>query len=136
MSQENGGPPAWQREGPPTRRPTGTSDRQRRRPVRPIASVISQLPLWTTSAPERHRQVAGAVHHARVTAESNRAAVTAHPDLAEQLVTRLGYQRPDQWHGYVPPRTISGAKGELPNTSPRRAALVDLVAEAKRRGAP
>ena len=87
-----------------------------------------------------------------------RAAVLKHKDLASRLVADLGYQRPAQWNGYVPPavtdpggqsRLCSGAvvdpyggmraiysqigryaMGETPNDSPRRAVLLDISREA------
>lgn len=87
-----------------------------------------------------------------------RAAVLKHNDLAKRLVAELGYQRPDQWNGYIPPATTdpggqlrlcSGssvdahgtirahysqigryAMGETPNDSPRRAVLLDISREA------
>jgi hypothetical protein len=61
-----------------------------------------------------------------------RADVLAHPDLAARLVAELGYQRPDQWNGFIPPATFNGA----PNDSPRRAALMLISAEAWKREHP
>ena len=87
-----------------------------------------------------------------------RAAVLKHKDLADRLVAELGYQKPHQWNGYIPPavtdpdgnlRLCSGssvdahgtiranysqigryAMGETPNDSPRRAVLLDISREA------
>src|SRR6266852_1885324 len=87
-----------------------------------------------------------------------RGAVLRHEDLAKRLIAELGYQRPDQWNGYIPPavtdpggqeRLCSGAvigahgdirahysqvgryaMGEMPNDSPRRALLLEISREA------
>ena len=87
-----------------------------------------------------------------------RGAVLKHKDLADRLVAELGYQKPGQWSGYIPPavtdpggqlRLCSGftvsprgeirahysqvgryAIGETPNDSPRRAVLLDISREA------
>jgi hypothetical protein len=65
-----------------------------------------------------------------VNAAGLRAMVLAHPDLAERLTQPpLSYQRPEQWNGFVPPDTFNGQH----NDSPRRAALVAIVAEAESR---
>ncbi len=59
-----------------------------------------------------------------------RAMVLAHPDLAAKLCQPpLSYQRPEQWNGFVPPEYFNGR----PNDSPRRAALVAIIAEAQSR---
>lgn len=76
---------------------------------------------------------------------ARRALVLRHPDLAQKLCSQLiGYSRPENWNGWIPPATVpdmsAGAEGPttsgpgyMPNDSPRRAALVALVAEAERR---
>lgn len=62
--------------------------------------------------------------------DANRAAVLAHPDLAERLTQPpLKYPQPEQWHGGIGPETWNGSR----NDSPRHAALAELVAEAMRR---
>jgi hypothetical protein len=62
----------------------------------------------------------------------DREIVLAHPDLRERLTTPpLGYASAEQWNGYIPPELCNGEH----NSSPRRAALVDIVAEAHRRAA-
>lgn len=67
---------------------------------------------------------------AREQAAQRRGRVLAHADLADRLTAPpLGYARPDQWSGYVPPATWQ----ETRNDSARRAALVDICAEALRR---
>jgi hypothetical protein len=64
-------------------------------------------------------------------AAERRARVLAHPDLAELLTVReVGYARPEQWTGYIPPATWNGEH----NDSPRRATLTAIAAEAMRRG--
>lgn len=56
-----------------------------------------------------------------------RAKVLADPELAAQLVDVLRLTSADQWSGYLPPeRDCNG----IPNRSPIRAALVQIVAEA------
>lgn len=87
-----------------------------------------------------------------------RAAVLKHKDLAERLVAELGYAKPGQWNGYIPPAatdpggqdrlcqgTSTGPRGdilsrlnqvgryaigEMPNNSLRREALLDISREA------
>lgn len=60
-------------------------------------------------------------------AAENRAAVLRHPDLATKLTQPpIGYTKPEQWTGYVPPETYDG----VPNRSDRRAALFDIVLDA------
>lgn len=66
----------------------------------------------------------------RQLSESRRARVLAHPDLAIKLTAApLDYTEPGRWSGYVPPRMWA----EQLNNSPRRAALVDICAEAAKR---
>jgi hypothetical protein len=65
-----------------------------------------------------------------------RALVLKHPDLAAQLCEPpLRHTTPEHWTGYIPPahdaETFGGAQPL--NTSPARAALVALVAEAEQR---
>lgn len=73
----------------------------------------------------------GAAENAR-----RRALVLKHPDLAAKLTEPpLRHTLPEHWTGYIPPahdpETYGG--GQPLNTSPARAALVALVAEAERR---
>ncbi len=81
---------------------------------------------------------------ARSEAASRRKRVLAHPDLAKLLTERpLGFQRPEQWNGYVPPASgfwgrlsrPSDVPVEVPNNSPAYFALCELgraVAERER----
>ena len=67
---------------------------------------------------------------AREQAAQRRERVLAHADLADRLTAPpLCYPRPEQWTGYVPPATWQ----ETRNDAARRAALVDICAEALRR---
>lgn len=67
-----------------------------------------------------------------------RALVLRHPDLAARLCEPpIRHTTPEHWTGYVPPaHDAPGVGGGLPlNTSPARAALGALVAEAEARAA-
>jgi len=93
-----------------------------------------------------------------------RARVLSYPDLAAELCREpVGYARPEQWNGYVPPavavvddgsllksaKSVNGgivrirhsqvgaySAGEIPNESARRAVLVAIAAEAWQRDHP
>ena len=80
--------------------------------------------------------------------QRRRKLVLSHPDLAELLThPTIGYTRPDQWNGWIPPATVpddspnptpgptTDGPGYVTNDSPRRAALIELVEEAERREA-
>lgn len=70
--------------------------------------------------------------------KARRAAVLAHPDLAERLTQPpLSYAKAEQWNGGIPPKhSPEDAGGRVkPNDSPRRAALVEICEEAHRRTA-
>jgi hypothetical protein len=89
----------------------------------------------------------------RALTQERRARVLAYPDLAARLCQApLGFARPQQWNGYVPPRMGQYAEPELLrsssghpnrhghrtdpeqlNDSPRRAVLVSICAEALQR---
>lgn len=57
-----------------------------------------------------------------------RTLVLSRPDLARRLTQPpLGYAQPEQWNGYLPPEHYNG----VVNDSPRRAALVDIIAAAQ-----
>lgn len=70
---------------------------------------------------------------AQDTNQRRRALVLAHPDLAAKLTEPpLAHSSPEKWTGYIPQAiTCTGAI----NTSPVRAQLVAIVAEAERRAA-
>lgn len=65
--------------------------------------------------------------------QARRALVLKHEDLRQRLcASPLEFHRAEEWNGWIPPElTAEGAR----NTSPRRAALVEIVAEAERREA-
>lgn len=66
----------------------------------------------------------------RAQAEARKALILRHPDLAERLTKPpLGYQRPDQWSGAIPPETFNG----VANDSPLRPVILQLLAEAEAR---
>jgi hypothetical protein len=61
-----------------------------------------------------------------------RALVLRHPDLAQRLTQQpLNFTKPEHWNGAIPPETWR----EMPNDSPLRPALLELVAEAQQREA-
>lgn len=65
---------------------------------------------------------------------TRKAAVLAHPDLAEQLrEAPLCIRDPLLWTGYVPSETVEAKQSQQLNMSPYRAQVVALVAEAQRR---
>ncbi len=60
-----------------------------------------------------------------------RARVLQYPDLAQRLTERpLSFAKPEQWNGFVPPKTVPTEEGYKLNDSPTRAALVAICAEA------
>lgn len=63
---------------------------------------------------------------------NRRALVLRHPDLAQRLTQQpMNFVKPEHWNGAIPPETWR----EMPNDSPLRPALLDLVAEAQAREA-
>jgi hypothetical protein len=65
-----------------------------------------------------------------------RARVLRYPDLAARLTRRpLEFSTPEKWNGYVPPKTVPTLTDYKLNDSARRAALVEICAEAMRRDA-
>ena len=69
-----------------------------------------------------------ALRYQREEIAANRDAVLAHPDLAARLTADpIGYKTPEQWNGFIPPDSFNGQH----NRSPRREALLELVAEAR-----
>lgn len=71
------------------------------------------------------------VKQAAAADQSRKALVLRHEDLAERLTQPpIDFSRPDCWTGYLAPELLpSGAR----NTSPIRAALIAIVAEAEKR---
>jgi hypothetical protein len=60
-------------------------------------------------------------------AQSERARVLRHPDIAKRLTEPpLRYSRPEVWNGYLPPDMWQGRH----NDSPQRAALLEIVTAA------
>jgi hypothetical protein len=62
--------------------------------------------------------------------------VMRYKDIAAKLCNPpLGYDKPEQWHGYIPPAyDPEHIDGVTPlNTSPRRTALLALLEEAAER---
>lgn len=65
-------------------------------------------------------------------ARARRAMILRHPDLAAKLAELpLGPASPEQWTGAIPPELFNGVR----NDSPRRPAILALLAEAERREA-
>lgn len=63
-------------------------------------------------------------------AEARRASVLRYPDLAQKLTEQpVNCQSPEQWTGAMPPEKWR----DMPNDSPLRPVLLELVAEAERR---
>lgn len=92
--------------------------------------VFAELGAWLNASVDQRRTFAHAVKVGRETAAANRAAVLAHPDLAERLCQLYRLKSADMWTGYVPPAyDETGA----PNRSPYREQLLDILAEARRR---
>lgn len=90
----------------------------------------SQLEAWQHATTAQRLRLVDALSWGRREAQSLRRRVLAHPDIAQRLVTELGYKRPEQWFGYIPPRVDS--VGRL-NDSPRRRALLDILAAVMER---
>jgi hypothetical protein len=115
---------------------------------------IEPLPIdITASVPPARESWASAIKADILTEHSRnlerRARILKHPDLAQRLVSELGYLRADQWNGYVPPRSGQDQDGEWlhdtrgfanpgglrsgrqqANDSWRRTVLVSICAEA------
>jgi len=98
-------------------------------PARPsrMASVIHELPMLRTADPElnyaRGVELHGHLSTAKEAAQRYRDAVFAHPDLKERAEKTCH----GRFTGYISPRTDGfGAY----NSSPYRAALVEIVTEA------
>ncbi len=110
------------------------------RPRHKGGSVTNDIAMLSDRATEVRRIRTDA----RRAADERRRRVLAHPDLAQRLTARpLGFQRPEQWNGYVPPASgfwgrlsrPSDVPVEVPNNSPAYFALCELgraVAERER----
>lgn len=73
---------------------------------------------------------------AREERQENRRLILAYPDIAAKLCDPpLDYTQPDRWTGHIPPRyDAERIDGVTPlNTSPRRAALLELLEAAAER---
>jgi hypothetical protein len=162
VTKENGRPAGTNREtGQETseRAATATSvatvavldDYRRLRARKNKPSVWSQLDAWAHARRDQRLRFLDAIETAHRDAQHRRRLVLSHKDIAERLVTELGYQRPDQWNGYVPPKlaeyhsknwaggvwldgvwVADPVSGPL-NTSPRRRVLLEIVAAAVER---
>jgi hypothetical protein len=90
------------------------------------------------ATPSQRRVWAHCLTVGHETAEHNRRLILAHPDLAQRLCELYGMDRPERWSGYVPPGIghITEKGRALINRSPYRAALLELLEEARRRGEP
>jgi hypothetical protein len=100
------------------------------------AATIAQIMPPAKVDPEAYAKVGSlwsrALKEAKTRTAANRAAVLAHPDLAEKLTEPpLGYAVAEQWNGGIPAETFNGGH----NDSPRRAALAAIVEEAMQRAA-
>jgi len=99
-----------------------------------FGSVIAQMPFLRTDDQDtnlsRAVQLIGYIGVAREAARRYRFAVLTYDDLSEQLKTLFGYSRAATWNGYVPPRLDDQSTY---NSSPYRAALIEIVTEALKR---
>lgn len=94
-------------------------------PHRPDPAALPRHP--------RRAEVDQAAARAVADAEQLRTLVLGHPDLAERLTHEpLGFAQPAQWNGYIPPLMTCAQGGQL-NTSPQRAALIGICADAMAR---
>ncbi|MFI5931282.1 hypothetical protein [Actinoplanes sp. NPDC051494] len=100
-----------------------------------ITSVLGSQPWWAAGTPDQRRAVAQAVQMRREQAQRRIARLWAHPDLAEHLCHALGYERLDQWNGYVPSTRTYGEYGEI-NKSPQRRALIEVLKAVAEREKP
>jgi hypothetical protein len=109
------------------------------------AQGVSQPAAWSLPSQRRARrrvtpdgqhvrfreELTTASAHARQEAQARLGRVMRYDDLRHALCDMAGgYQRPDQWKGYVPPYLDPDGR---PNDSLRRADLVAICAEALRR---
>lgn len=88
-------------------------------------NIWPQMPFMRgPKAAERLRQLTADLAIVAQAAQTRRDRVIAHPWAAKRLCLIFGYQRPEQWTGYVPPSTT--AEGTH-NDSPWRAELIQLL---------
>lgn len=81
----------------------------------------------------RYREAVRQARRGVKDAEDLRDLVLGHPDLADRLVAiPIGCTTPQHWNGYIPPLMTAAEAGRR-NDSPRRPALIELVAEAMER---
>lgn len=84
---------------------------------------------------ERLRELVPMLHAAQAQREERRARVLAHPWARARLCHIFGYKKAGNWNGYVPPRSDpaedKGNQLARPNTSPQRAALVQLLRDVQ-----
>lgn len=91
----------------------------------PRMIAAADLASLASRSPKAAEAIANIGQAADVAAE-RRAMVLRHEDIAKRLVTELGYQRPGQWNGYIPPSHFDGSW----NDSPRRQILLEIEADA------
>lgn len=99
-----------------------------------MRSVFADLAVFCTDDQQtnmdRAVHVAGVIDTVKTASARYKAAVLAHPDLAERLRRALFLTRAEQWTGFIPPREDSDGK---PCSSPYRATVVAIVTEALKR---
>jgi hypothetical protein len=115
-----------------------------------LGSAVARV-LEHSSHPGVRKALTGMLEAHNINVQ-RRGEVLKHEDLRKRLEKELGYQRADQWNGYIPPATVnefsteelcrSGTasvrynqlghygQGEFLNNSPQRAALVQISTEA------
>lgn len=77
-----------------------------------------------------------AARAARKQTDDQHKLIMRYPDIRAKLCDPpLGYQRPEQWHGYIPPAYCAEDVDGVTrlNDSPRRTALLALLEEAAER---
>lgn len=92
------------------------------------SSIWDALPAATQARREQRRVV---LQEAAQQAAQRRSRVLVHEWACKRLCAIFGYERADQWNGYVPPRADPlpdrGPQVATPNDSPFRKALVQLL---------
>lgn len=117
--------------------------------IREIVNRQWEAPQLTSNAPTANT-AAWVVKGREIQAEARRAnaerksTVAKHADLRARYCSQLGCPRHgkgdaagmctfEAWTGFVPPATVPGLRGEVPNTSPRRKWLIEIADEAEMR---